>query len=147
MTTITVPTNRSAVLPVRVLEGVIALNGALAAALLLAPRTVRAPLDYAFFGYPIAPDFAGETARSAADIYAVIASGITLGWMIALFGLVRTGVARGDRTAWTFAFAAVLLWFAGDSAASIAVGYPVNALLNVGFALPLVGALLWARPR
>ena len=133
-------------LPVRACEWVTALNGVLAVALLAAPRAVRAPLDFAFFGYPLPADFAAEPARASADIYAVIASGITLGWMVALFGLVRTGISRGDEIAWRYALGAVLAWFVCDSAASIAAGFPINVLLNVGLALPLVATIVWARP-
>lgn len=148
MTTATLPAAGAAPssVRIRVCEWVIGVNGALAVALLIAPRLVRAPLDAAFFGQPLPPGFAAEPARSAADIYAVIASGITLGWMVALFGLVRVGVARGDRTAWAWALGAVVAWFVADSAASVAVGYAVNVPLNVAFAAPFVAALVWARP-
>ena len=131
---------------IRACEWVIGLNAAVSVALMAAPRLVRTPFDAAFFETPWPAALAAEPAQRAIDFYVVILGGVALGWMVALMGLVRSGVARGSVEAWRYAVAAVVLWFATDSAASIAVGNGVNVWLNVAFAAPLLGTLLWARP-
>ena len=74
---------------------------------------------------------------------AAILGAVMLGWSISMWGLIRAG-ERGDVHSWRALCASVLIWWLVDSAVSIAVGYPVNALSNtilvMLFFIPIVGS-------
>lgn len=72
---------------------------------------------------------------------------LTAGWMVLVWFVVRHALARGQRWAWTAVVASIGTWFVLDSAASIALGFGENAILNVALVASVGPALLGTRPR
>lgn len=65
---------------------------------------------------------------------------VTLGWGSTVLAVVRAG--RQDAALWRAVTAAVVIWYAVDSAASIATGFALNAVSNTLFLAAFVVALL-----
>jgi hypothetical protein len=71
---------------------------------------------------------------------------LTAGLGLAVFWLAREAVARGERWGWMAIATSVGLWFVVDSAASIATGFPRNAICNVVLVAPLLPLMWLTRP-
>lgn len=56
---------------------------------------------------------------------------VTLGWAIAIMGLVQTAERAGP-SAWRWLTASVVIWYVTDSALSVLTGVPVNVIPNTG---------------
>ncbi|MCU0911036.1 MAG: hypothetical protein MUE98_06745 [Rhodobacteraceae bacterium] len=87
------------------------------------------------------PDGAQVMAAAETRVFAAISGGVLAGWGWALWLLAGEGMARMPdltRRIWT---GSVLVWFALDSAGSLAAGAPVNVLGNLGFLALLLGPL------
>jgi hypothetical protein len=67
---------------------------------------------------------------------------VTIGWGITILALIREAAPGGP--GWRGLTAAIVGWYAIDSALSVATGFPVNALLNTGFLasflVPVIGS-------
>ena len=70
-----------------------------------------------------------------------IGGAMLMAWSLILAWLFRRGFANGDRDALGIAQTSLWVWYVVDSVHSIAVGAPLNAVLNTailaGFAIPL----------
>lgn len=92
-------------------------------------------------------DGAQSVASSEARILSAIGGGLTCGWSVILYGLAAGPIARGDRDARGLFVASVLTWFAVDSTASLAAGWPGNVLLNLLFTVLLLAPFAMDRAR
>lgn len=111
--------------------------------LVLAPGAARQGFSLLVYASPDRIDaFGAEPVRYIGLAHAVI-GGVMFGGGTALFQVVRTLLARGDRTGWHLIALSVAAWFVPDTAYSVLSGYWPNAVLNTGllllFALPLWG--------
>lgn len=57
---------------------------------------------------------------------------VMIGWAICIFGIVDAAAVAGA-PAWRMLTLSVVVWYVVDSAASLALGAPLNALSNTGF--------------
>ncbi len=103
--------------------------GAMFAAGAIPAADVGVRLFYDVVAWPLdgASPYGEEVRFTAALLGAVM-----IGWVIALFGLIGSAEAIGA-PAWRMVTASVVVWYAIDSAISVASGWPVNALSNTGF--------------
>jgi hypothetical protein len=71
--------------------------------------------------------------------YAVMGA-VTMGWGITLYGAFEAAHALGPRATplWRTITAAVVTWFLVDSTLSVATGFALNAVLNLGFLTALL---------
>jgi len=101
----------------------------------LAPLNDR--IDPAFWG---GAGVTGPAADYRAWIFAVL-GGTMAGWAIAMFALVRGGIAKGLRWAWNAVALSLAVWFPLDTGYSLAHGVWINALGNTvilaALAIPL----------
>jgi hypothetical protein len=97
------------------------------AGFIAAPGLMNALFNTMFFGSAASP-FSADANAYNLFVYAVLGA-IMIGWVISLGGLVWLA-ARGQTTAWWLFCASVLVWYAVDTTASLALGYPANAALN-----------------
>ncbi|MBX9796246.1 hypothetical protein [Sphingomonas sp.] len=87
-------------------------------------------------GGPLAID------RAARIAFGVL-GGVMCGWGVTLFAAFQAAerIAGDARGIWRWLLASILFWFAVDSTLSVATGFALNAVMNVGFlvalALPL----------
>lgn len=86
---------------------------------------------------PGTPTEVGPAAQLATGIY----GGLMAGWGTSFY-LVGRGVSFGKAGAIGLA-----TWYVVDSAASIAVGYPLNAVSNLAFLLPFAPFMVGASTR
>lgn len=80
-------------------------------------------------------------AAGAMRFATAIIGAITIGWALTLLGLVQAAEKAGAGAWRSFAFA-LACWFVVDSAISVATGFPLNALSNIGLALGFLGPIL-----
>lgn len=96
-----------------------------------------APFDQALFD---APAFRFAVALLGA---------VTLGWGLTMLAVVRAGAAEASR--WRAVTAAVLIWYAVDSIASVASGFALNAVSNTlflaAFLVAVIGSGVLGRDR
>ena len=71
---------------------------------------------------------------------------LTFGLAISMWFIARYALAKGQAWGWNALAVTIGAWFIVDSAASIATGFPRNAISNVLLTLPAVAALWYARP-
>jgi hypothetical protein len=83
-------------------------------------------------------DGAQNAASDEARILSAIGGGVICGWAMILYGLAVGPIARGDRDARGLFVTSVLTWFAIDSTASFAAGWPGNVVMNLLFAAMLL---------
>ncbi len=66
---------------------------------------------------------------------------VMVGWMVVILRLLLGGFRRGEREAWDTIALSMVIWYGVDTAFSLAMGYPANAIFNtlvlIGFAIPL----------
>ncbi len=86
--------------------------------------------------------FDQEAVRYIALSHAVI-GGVMVGWGVALFYVIKSLFARGERIAWNLVALSVGAWFVPDTSYSLLAGYWQNAMLNTAF-LALFALPLWA---
>jgi hypothetical protein len=79
----------------------------------------------------------GEEVR----LTAALLGAVMIGWGIAIFGLIDAAESVGVQT-WRTLTLSVVVWYAIDSAISIALGAPVNALSNTGFLVTFLAPIL-----
>lgn len=79
----------------------------------------------------------GPTADYRAWLFAVLGATMA-GWAIAMFALIRNGIAQGLRWAWNAVALSLLVWFPLDTGYSIAHGVWVNAAGNTVIFILLV---------
>jgi hypothetical protein len=92
-------------------------------------------------------DGAQSVASPEARVLSAVLGGIACGWGLLLYLLASGPIARGDREARGMFVASVLTWFAIDSLASLAAGWPANLLLNTAFAAMLLVPFVLGVPR
>jgi hypothetical protein len=92
-------------------------------------------------------DGAQSAASSEARVLSAIGGGLTCGWAVMLYGLAAGPIARGDAEARRLFVAGVLTWFAIDSLASLAAGWPGNVALNLVFVAMLLAPFLLDRAK
>lgn len=101
---------------------------------------MRLLVDVVFWPLDGKPWPMGQEAR----LLTGIGGAMLMAWSVVLAWLFRRGFQHGDRDALRVAQLSLWLWFVIDSIHSIAVGAPINALLNVailaGFVVPLWSA-------
>lgn len=90
-------------------------------------------------------DGAQSVAASEARLLSAITGGLTCGWGVMLYGLAAGPIARGDGDMRRLFITGVLTWFAIDSLASFAAGWPGNVVLNLLFAVLLLVPFLMDR--
>ena len=95
-------------------------------------------------------DGAQSVAAPETQLVAAILGGLLAGWGATLLLVLRHGVKEqgAEGWAWRAAMTGLLVWFAVDSAGSVAAGAWANVIGNLGF-LALLGVPLWLmrRPR
>ena len=88
-------------------------------------------------------DNAPQLDTSAARLLAGIGGGVMVGWGLMLWLVAVHLLPRDPGCAARIIRPSVIAWFLVDSAGSLAAGVPLNALLNLGFAvaflIPLSG--------
>lgn len=117
--------------------GLVALLG-LALVLAAAPATTA--FDMVFFGGPgPVPD--GAARDYLAFVHRVLGA-VLMGWAVLLAGL-TSALRRRERRAWLMTVASLATWYVLDTTASLASGFPENAVLNTALglvlAVPLAG--------
>ncbi len=94
------------------------------------------------FGSAVSPVVGSDARDYLRFVYRVLGA-VMVGWSAALVPTVLGPLRRRERSAWRQVAWSIGIWFTADTAASLASGFPENALLNVGFALlfafPLAG--------
>lgn len=105
------------------------------------PGAMLASTMRSLMGSAEALDSGGELRRFVFWL-AGVSSAVSLAWMGTALFIVWGPFRRGERWAWWALAVPIALWFIVDSGRSIATGFPMNALLNVGwllmYAVPLV---------
>ena len=85
----------------------------------------------------------GSDARDYLKFVYRVLGAVMVGWTASLAPTVLGPLRRRERWAWSQVAWSIGIWFSVDTAASLASGFPENALLNVGFgllfAIPLAG--------
>ena len=85
----------------------------------------------------------GSNARDYLKFVYRVLGAVMVGWTASLAPTVLGPLRRRERWAWSQVAWSIGIWFSVDTAASLASGFPENALLNVGFgllfAIPLAG--------
>ena len=85
----------------------------------------------------------GSDARDYLKFVYRVLGAVMVGWTASLASTVLGPLRRRERWAWSQVAWSIGIWFSVDTAASLASGFPENALLNVGFgllfAIPLAG--------
>ncbi len=76
----------------------------------------------------------------AARVTLGVLGGVMCGWGVTLYAAFQAAHMIGDRGAhiWRLILASLIFWFVVDSSLSIATGFALNALMNVGFLLAFV---------
>lgn len=94
------------------------------------------------FGSAPSPVVGADARDYLRFVYRVLGA-VMVGWSAALVPTVLGPLRRRERWAWNQAAWSIGIWFTVDTAASLASGFPENALLNIGisllFAIPLMG--------
>jgi hypothetical protein len=83
-------------------------------------------------------DGAQNVASKESRVLSAVLGGIACGWGLLLYLLASGPIAKGDRDARSMFVGSVVTWFVIDSLASLAAGWPLNLLLNAGFAALLL---------
>jgi len=78
---------------------------------------------------------------SEARVLNAVCGGMLVGWGSLMYSLASGPIARGDRDTRRAFATSVLIWFATDSAGSLAAGWPGNVVLNIIFLIALLGPL------
>lgn len=121
----------------RLLEIALLTTLALGVAQILLSGPMQAMWNLLFFGRVAAPDrFSTEAMAYIVFLYGVMGA-VLAGFAVALLGIARGPLRRGERWAWWTIFGAVGAWFVLDVGFSLWTGYWPNALLNLGFAAVL----------
>lgn len=78
-----------------------------------------------------------------------IAGAVMAGWMLALIYLIKGPLKAGEVWAWKAITYSVVFWYVVDTAYSLYLGFPENALLNTGFVIafapPLIMTARWLK--
>ena len=82
----------------------------------------------------------------ATRLLCAIAGGVLTGWGVLLWLIATRLLPQEPAVARTFVYTSIGIWFVVDSAASIASGAPINALLNIGFLMSFVVPLKLLKP-
>lgn len=81
------------------------------------------------------------TFSSEARVLNAVCGGVLAGWGALMYWLAAGPIAAGDQSARRAFLVSVLIWFATDSAGSLAAGWPGNVALNIVFLIAFVGPL------
>ena len=76
----------------------------------------------------------------AARVTLGVLGGVMCGWGVTLYAAFQAAHMIGDRGVhiWRLIFGSMIFWFMVDSSLSVATGFALNALMNVGFLLAFV---------
>ena len=129
----------------RALALVIALVLLFSAGMVLRPVETQWLFNLVAFGTTTYPDTVPESARPYIVFVYRVLGAVMIGWMLALLAIVRGPFARGEPWAWWAVALSAGGWFAIDTTASLASGYPGNAVLNLGFGLGFAVPLIATR--
>ncbi|MEE2692656.1 MAG: hypothetical protein VX640_14065 [Pseudomonadota bacterium] len=88
------------------------------------------------------PGALGQDARWLSGV----GGGLLAGYAVAILTIIAPAIERGDQGVRRGAVAAILVWFAVDSAGSIASGVGSNAVFNVLFAAMYLFPLVAMKP-
>lgn len=108
-------------------------------AFVLLPDGMQGMFKFMFFASP-EPRFGQEVVGYLKFVYGVLGA-VMAGWMVTLLSIVMRSFRRGEREAWNTITISITVWFMIDTAWSIIMGFPQNAVFNllflVLFAIPL----------
>ena len=117
------------------------------ALLVLGAHPATAGLTRAFTDLVVWPFDGGQTlAASEVRVYTAISGGVLAGWGWALWLLAGEGMARAPDLTRRIWVGSVLVWFAVDSAGSLAARVPLNLVGNLAFLALLLGPVLRRAP-
>lgn len=91
-------------------------------------------------------EFSAEAVDYQRLLFAVLGA-VIIGWMLLLLAVVRGPFRRGEAWAWSAVAGSVAGWYLIDSVASVALGYPENAVVNTLMLAAGVPPLVATRPR
>ncbi|OYY64855.1 MAG: hypothetical protein B7Y49_07990 [Sphingomonas sp. 28-62-11] len=76
----------------------------------------------------------------AARVTLGVLGGVMCGWGVTLYAAFQAAhmIGEGSARIWRLILASMIFWFVVDSSLSIATGFALNALMNVGFLLAFV---------
>lgn len=76
----------------------------------------------------------------AARVTLGVLGGVMCGWGVTLYAAFRAAHMISDHSTpiWRLIVASIIFWFVVDSSLSIATGFTLNAVMNVGFLLAFV---------
>ncbi len=113
------------------------------AAILVLPGPTQLLFNIVAFGTPEYPAAIPEIARPYVVFVYRVLGAVMIGWMLAIWTIIRFALRRGVAWAWWAVALSIGGWFVIDTAASLLSGYPGNALLNLGFGIAFA-VPLWA---
>lgn len=103
--------------------------------------------NWVLFGSTSTPaPFSPEAVDYQRMLFAVLGA-VLIGWMVLLLAVVRGPFRRGEAWAWPAVVGSVVGWYVVDSVASVALGYPENAVVNTLMLAAGVPPLVATRPR
>ena len=130
----------------RVLEIGLIFSASLGLSLILFPSPMQMAWNGLFFGQWAPPaSFSPEAQAYIVFLYGVLGA-VLVGFALALLGLARGALRRGERWAWNTITLSVSGWLVLDVGFSLWSGFWPNALLNLGFGVALLLPLWKLRP-
>jgi len=100
-------------------------------------HSLVAPMYYNNFFTTDAYAALSDGARNFQTFVYGAAGAAVMSWGFSMLMIAHTAFRRGQRWAWLTISMSVLLWFAGDSYASVVTGFPIHALINISFLILL----------
>lgn len=85
-------------------------------------------------------------AAPAPRLLCAIAGGVLTGWGVLLWLITTRMLVQEPALVRTLVYTSVGVWFVVDSAASIASGAPINAVLNIGFLVAFIVPFRMLKP-
>ncbi len=126
----------------RALLAVLSVVGLYGLVMVVVPRDVSdrlfGPLG---FGLDRVGSVAAEELDFVAFVFRVLGA-VIVGWMVALVGVVSGPLRRRESWAWWAVAGSMTVWFALDTAMSVAVGEYEHAAFNAAFLVPVMLPLL-----
>lgn len=102
-------------------------------ALILFPDQLQTFFNWLFFTLTDRDVVLGETAVHYISFIYKVLGAVMIGWMITVLFLLLGPFRKGDPMAWNTITTSIVIWFVGDSVASILSGFAMNAVFNIGF--------------
>jgi hypothetical protein len=116
-------------------------------AIAIIPWVSKEFFNWVAFGSTAEPSTFSDDARNYLRFAFAILGAVQAGFGVSAWFLARFGVNRGENWAWNAIGISFGTWFIIDCAASFALGFPRNVLLNLAFTVPGAAALWMSRPQ